>query len=426
MNIKKLYSLSIVFSLFPTIGWAAQAKNVIKKEVTTPAIGSRDTFISDPEEKIKNLQKEVLRCVEQICLNNAVNLYTAKIKLAADFKKKEHYLEDSARWLLTNTLTKHSDVVKCLQWNAFKNVLVSGGDDSHVSLWDTDKWICKRYFDGKSNKIFSVSTNRDCTRLVVGAHSAGTVLDMTNGNVIKSLGTHGCNRCTEAWSPNGKYIASRICGNEVRILDANSSDFKEVVKFTLDGCSGYLSNIVWGGESQYIVSGAKDKYLKVRYIKDDKDVVLIEPHTQEVKAVAISPNDKLLASASKDRTVAIWDTEKWTCIKHLKGHENEVNCVDFDQKSVFLVSGGTDHLIKIWCVKTGACLYTLKGHAAAVTSVAWGPQSCRIASGSEDKTIKIWSKFYEALKLQNPINEEEEEKKEDFCNDSNQQKKPPF
>jgi WD40 repeat protein len=116
----------------------------------------------------------------------------------------------------------------------------------------------------------------------------------------------------------------------------------------------------------------------------------LEGHGDWVWLVAFSHDSARLASASRDRTVKIWDAHSGACLQTLEGHSGEVRSVAFSHDSARLASASSDKTVKIWDAHSGACLQTLKGHSDAVRSVAFSHDSARLASASSDRTVKIW------------------------------------
>jgi hypothetical protein len=55
-----------------------------------------------------------------------------------------------------------------------------------------------------------------------------------------------------------------------------------------------------------------------------------------------------------------------------------------------LASASYDKTIKLWEAGTGAALQTLKSHLDEVTAVAFSPDGKVLASASYDKTVKLW------------------------------------
>jgi serine/threonine protein kinase/outer membrane protein assembly factor BamD (BamD/ComL family)/sugar lactone lactonase YvrE len=113
-------------------------------------------------------------------------------------------------------------------------------------------------------------------------------------------------------------------------------------------------------------------------------------HTDNVHAVAFSPNGQLLASASWDTTIGIWDMESGELLRQLYGHEKYVSSVAFSPDGQTLASASADQTVRLWRVHDGELLHTLTGHEKYVSSVAFSPDGHMLASGSWDTNIGLW------------------------------------
>ncbi|MGD1805583.1 AAA-like domain-containing protein [Dapis sp. BLCC M126] len=113
-------------------------------------------------------------------------------------------------------------------------------------------------------------------------------------------------------------------------------------------------------------------------------------HQGPILAVAISPDNKILASSSGDTTIKLWQSDG-TLMYTLRGHQAPVNDVEFSPDGEIIASSSLDRTIKLWR-KDGTLFKTLRGHEGVVRKIAFSPDGKILASVSEDGTIKLWYK----------------------------------
>lgn len=86
----------------------------------------------------------------------------------------------------------------------------------------------------------------------------------------------------------------------------------------------------------------------------------LQGHTNVVYSVKFSPDGRLLASGSGDRSVRLWNVETGECCQVLNGHLNEIWATDFSPDGQLIASSSEDEMIKLWQVKTGKCWKILR------------------------------------------------------------------
>ena len=131
-------------------------------------------------------------------------------------------------------------------------------------------------------------------------------------------------------------------------------------------------------------------------IKTSHSIEQYIAHGGPVKGLAVSTNNNLMASASFDYSVVIWDLnpikEKLTLI----GHDAAVNTVKFSPNNDFLASGGDDNNILLWAIKDINNLneeiqpIKLGNHRGKIADLEFSNNGRYLISASWDGTVGVW------------------------------------
>ncbi len=117
-------------------------------------------------------------------------------------------------------------------------------------------------------------------------------------------------------------------------------------------------------------------------------------HTAAVWCLAFSSDGTMLASASKDMSVSLWDVRTGAARAALEGHQGGVNNVVFSPDGAMLASGAYDSTVRLWSVATGAPLAVLKDHKGAVQDLVFSPDGTTLASESYTLSSAIFLMDY--------------------------------
>lgn len=98
----------------------------------------------------------------------------------------------------------------------------------------------------------------------------------------------------------------------------------------------------------------------------------------------------MLASASADSTIKLWDPATGNLRSTLKSHLDEVEAVVFSSDGQLLASGSDDDTVRIWNPVTEHLRDKLTRHVDGDNAVVFSPDGQLLASGSDDYTVRLW------------------------------------
>ncbi len=152
-----------------------------------------------------------------------------------------------------------------------------------------------------------------------------------------------------------------------------------------------ITAAAYSPDGMRLLTASRDRTLGIWDVAKRRRVACLDSHTETVNCCAFSPDGKTIASASDDRTLRLC-ASSGQYIRTLSGHENAVKGCAFSPDSKTLASAGWDCAVKIWNVANGTVHKTLTGHADWVNWVAYAPNANKplVASASHDCTVRLW------------------------------------
>ncbi|MBW4598706.1 MAG: caspase family protein [Calothrix sp. FI2-JRJ7] len=342
--------------------------------------------------------------------------------IAAGGEDKTIKIWDINNGRLLKTLSEHQGWVNSLNYSKDGKSLASGSADKNIILWSVSDGKLIKTISGHTASVWGVRFSPDDKMIISASRDRTIKLWNRNGSILEEFKGHNNGVYNAVFSPDGKNIASASLDGtlklwrrrDISLLDVLSGHSNGVyaVAYSVDGSKiisasgdGYVK--VWNrngilfksfaahSKEIYSIAVGKDKFATagsdgaIKIWQDDKLIQTINAHNAEINHITFSPDNKLIASASKDNTVKIWVVSTGKLFFTLE-HTAEVYGVSFSRDAENIASASVDKTIKLWRRSDGKLLNTLLGHKDWVYSVTFSPDSKIIASTSADKTIKLW------------------------------------
>ncbi|CBY17997.1 unnamed protein product [Oikopleura dioica] len=153
---------------------------------------------------------------------------------------------------------------------------------------------------------------------------------------------------------------------------------------------GSILDLQFGQEGEHFFTASSDNTVGMFDYKAGVRVKRMKGHQGIVNAVhAARRGDPLVASASDDCSIKIWDTRR-------KGHIDDLKCryqmtsVTFNDTSDQVICAGIDNVVKIYDRRTKRVCTNMKGHNDTVTSLALSNCGSYVLSNSMDNTLRVW------------------------------------
>jgi len=344
-----------------------------------------------------------------------------------------------------NTGREHADWVLAAAWSPDGEKLATGCKRGQVSIWDpaTGKTLGKSFklhkkpisticweplhlsTDGRCNRVATASfdgsiriwnVNTFTVGIALSGHTQPVSCLRWSGEGFLYSGSRDttlkvwrasdgalCSSLSQPTSMSGhSHWVNTLALNTDYVMRTGHQDPKDLMKVTAApplpvdqrvaaAKARYSAVLAAAGGVERLCSGSDDFSLCLwEPHSNKKQVCRMSGHQQLVNDVKFSPDMRLIASASFDKSLRLWNGVTGKFMAVLRGHVAAVYCLAWSADSRMLVSGGKDSTLKVWSVKDKGLLLDLPGHADEVNAVDWSPDGRCVVSGSKDKLVKIW------------------------------------
>ena len=289
--------------------------------------------------------------------------------------------------LAADLLSGHIDTVLSIDVSVDGRYVVSGSKDRSVRVWDlNDGGRCVSVLEGHTESVGAVSwskwTSANAQSYIVSGARDRTI-KVWDASALRQLPASSASASASASSMHLPCVVTRV---------AHDKD---------------VNTVTISPNDKFIASGGEDKHIHLFHYTASTATLttasVLKGHRRGVWSLRFSNIDKVLASASGDKTVKLWSLTDYTCLKTFEGHTGSIKSIAFITAGMQLMSAGDDSSIRLWMIKTNECLSTFSppdhysddgsGEGDASEKI-WALDVSRdgkmMVTGGTNSTLNIW------------------------------------
>jgi WD40 repeat protein len=305
-------------------------------------------------------------------------------------------VEDALRRALPEShirsVLHHGDVVYRAAFTPGGDRVMTASWDGSARIWDPSTGRRLADFQGQE-AIQALAMSPDGSLLATAEDLGGdvSIWDVATGeertvhhdDAVESL----------SFSPDGRVLASGAGDGTVRLWDPSSGESRE----TLRGSPTPVGALAFSPDGRYLVTAPGFNITAAPNILSQPGPArLWDLRTRKAltlpgwtSAVAFSPGGRLLATATWDRSLKLWDVPTGRLLADL-WQPSSLNAVAFSPDGRFVVAAGFQGTASVWDVASRKRVASFGGHAGDVLSAAFSPDGKFVVTSGTDKTARVW------------------------------------
>jgi len=199
-----------------------------------------------------------------------------------------------------------------------------------------------------------------------------------------------------SFSPDSEKVAFGGADKTVRVIAVK--DGKELMKF--DNHSDWVFGTAWLTDGKRLLSGSRDRAMKLIDISNSQFIDDINKLLEPVLCMARNPKDDTVAYGGDTGGARIYkiaenqgrtqNNNDVNLIKELERMPGPVQAIAYNKDGTSVAVGGAAPEIRIHNAKDGRKLLTLKGAEGATFALAFHPTNAWLAAGGFDGEVRIY------------------------------------
>jgi WD40 repeat protein len=295
------------------------------------------------------------------------------------------------------TLRGHSNLVRTVVFSNDGRTLASWGWDHSIMLWDVTPRPQETTRSSMSAPVGVFSgVSPDLRLLVLSPYMSADGRDIFGTTVFDApshkLLVHLPERCdTSAFNPDCRLLAMPSYRELKAVTLWDLRTARKLAVFR--GHTENVRTLCMSPDGRILATGSADKTIKLWDIATAREIATLRGHDAAIIRVVFSHSGRLLGSMDTDHKLRVWDVASRRQISSAPtGHSNPSFLgFTFSPDDRILASAGGEGVVRLWNPRTGQLVGSLEGHGGFISTLAFSPDGRTLATASGDGTIKLWN-----------------------------------
>jgi WD40 repeat protein len=286
-------------------------------------------------------------------------------------------------------LRGHTAAVRTIRFAKLrdKNLLVSGGHDNTIKVWDLDAGRETHTLRGHAGWVRSCDLHG--SMVLSGSKDGSVKLWNLDGyeeyRVIKGkvLSGHAAGLLSAVFSPRGQAILTASQDHTARMWDAHDG---KLLNTYAEGHRFLTANAAFFDDNRYLLTAAMDNTVRKWDMASGAQIDVFE-NTGGSAILALSHNQKWLLTGGKPKEATLWDLEQKTPLQTFSGHRQDVTALAFSPDDSLVATCDISGRVQMFYAATGERLWRNDIHTAPINACLFTPDGKRLLTASSDDTV---------------------------------------
>uniref|UniRef100_A0A8C3ANH6 Transducin beta like 3 n=1 Tax=Cyclopterus lumpus TaxID=8103 RepID=A0A8C3ANH6_CYCLU len=272
--------------------------------------------------------------------------------------------------------------------------------EHNIVLYQLPGLTTQQQFVGYNDEVLDVKfVGKGDSHIVVATNSCQLKVFELLTNSCQILYGHTvpvsrCALCLSSFIASGSQDCTLKVWDLPADLSTTGADMHQLTPRTTEKAHDKdVNSVAVSPNDKLLATGSQDRTAKLWSLAGEVEVGMLgvfRGHRRGVWAVCFSPVDQVLASSSADGVTKLWSLQDFSCLKTFEGHDASVLKVVFVSRGTQLLTSGSDGLVKLWTIKTNECVKTLDAHQDKVWGLHASRKDDKMVTGSADSNITVW------------------------------------